>query len=127
MDSIIRQSVKDRDSINKSALSTKKATKTRLADFEILKKIGDGAYSQVFKVKRKADGIIYALKKVNLPKFTQKEKENAINEVRILASVRHPNVIQYKEAFVDDSDQNLHIVMEFANHGDVFAKINHHK
>ena len=70
MDSIIRQSVKDRDSLSKSALSSKKATKTRLADFEIIKKIGDGAYSQVFKVKRKADGIIYALKKVNLPKFT---------------------------------------------------------
>ena len=73
----------------RAPVALKKQTKTRLADFEVMKKIGDGAYSQVFKIKRKADGIIYALKKVNLPKFTQKEKENAINEVRILASVRH--------------------------------------
>ena len=72
-----------------------------------MKRIGDGAYSQVFKVRRKADGCVYALKKVNLPKFKEKEKINAINEVRILASIRHPNVIQYKEAFVDDEENNL--------------------
>ena len=81
--------------------------KTRLNDFDVVKRIGDGAYSQVFKVRRKADGCVYALKKVNLPKFKEKEKINAINEVRILASIRHPNVIQYKEAFVDDEENNL--------------------
>jgi NIMA (never in mitosis gene a)-related kinase len=31
------------------------------------------------------------------------EKENALNEVRILASITHPNIINYKEAFFDDS------------------------
>ena len=67
--------------------------KTKVSDFDVVKRIGDGAYSQVFKVRRKADGCVYALKKVNLPKFKEKEKVNAINEVRILASIRHPNVI----------------------------------
>lgn len=56
----------------------------------------------MFKVRRKADGVFYALKRVSLPHFTNKEKQNAINEVRILASVKHPNVVQYKEAFVDE-------------------------
>jgi NIMA (never in mitosis gene a)-related kinase len=41
----------------------------------------------VFKVSRKSDGKEYALKKVKLAKLTEKEKDNAINEVRILASV----------------------------------------
>ena len=31
--------------------------------FEILKKLGDGSYSIVYKVRRKADNNIYALKK----------------------------------------------------------------
>jgi NIMA (never in mitosis gene a)-related kinase len=35
-------------------------------------------------------------------KLSAKEKENALNEVRILASVNHPNVIGYKEAFFED-------------------------
>ena len=32
--------------------------------------------------------------------LSQKERENALNEVRILASIRHLNVIGYKEAFI---------------------------
>ena len=27
---------------------------------------------------------------------------NALNEVRILASIRHPNIIGYKEVFIDE-------------------------
>jgi NIMA (never in mitosis gene a)-related kinase len=49
----------------------------------------------VFKVRRLEDdsGQHYALKKVKLQNLTAKEKDNAINEVRILASIKHPNVI----------------------------------
>ena len=34
----------------------------KLSDFTILKKLGDGAYSSVYKVKRNTDQQIYALK-----------------------------------------------------------------
>ena len=37
-----------------------------LRDFVILTKIGDGAYSEVYKVKRLSDGLYYALKKVKM-------------------------------------------------------------
>lgn len=42
---------------------------TKLQDFFILEKIGDGAYSEVFKVRRLNDKKIYALKKVGLTKL----------------------------------------------------------
>lgn len=64
-----------------------------ITDFETIEKIGDGAYSQVYKVKRLEDSQEYAMKKVKLDHLSEKERENAINEVRILASVKHPNVI----------------------------------
>ena len=35
-----------------------------MKDFQILSKLGEGAYSIVYKVKRISDGIEYALKKV---------------------------------------------------------------
>ena len=91
--------------------------------FEILEKLGDGAYSVVYKVKRKQDGNIYALKKVKLQNLSDKEKENALNEVRILASLSHKNIIAYKEAFFDEPSKTLNIVMEYADDGDISTKI----
>ena len=41
----------------------------------------------MYKVKRQSDGLIYAMKKVKLDKLKEKEKQNALNEVRILASI----------------------------------------
>jgi NIMA (never in mitosis gene a)-related kinase len=60
-----------------------------LGDFEVIKRLGEGAYSSVYQVKWLEDGQIYALKKVKMVKLSDKEKENALNEVRILASIRH--------------------------------------
>ena len=96
-------------------------------NFEILEKLGDGAYSIVYKVKRKIDSQIYALKKVKLQNLNEKEKENALNEIRILASIKSPFVISYKEAFIEDSDSSLCLVMEFADKGDLYQKITENK
>ena len=96
-------------------------------DFQIINKLGEGAYSTVFKVKRNIDKNIYALKKVKLLNLSDKEKENALNEVRILASVKSNFVVSYKEAFFDEKDNTLCIVMEFADKGDLYQKIVQHK
>ena len=95
--------------------------------FEILDKLGDGAYSVVYKVKRKEDKKTYALKKVKLQSLSDKEKQNALNEVRILASVKSTFVISYKEAFIDEADKSLCIVMEYADKGDLYQKITQFK
>ena len=78
-----------------------------LKDFQILAKLGEGAYSSVYKVRRLADNGVYALKKVRMLNLSEKEKENALNEVRILASISNPNLIAYREAFVDDNGEAL--------------------
>ena len=98
-----------------------------MSDFQIMSKLGEGAYSTVFKVKRNVDNKIYALKKVKLLNLSEKEKENSLNEVRILASVKSNFVVSYKEAFFDEKDNTLCIVMEFADRGDLFQKIVEYK
>ena len=80
---------------------------TSLSDFEMLSKLGDSTFSSVYKVKRIQDNHVYALKKVQLIPMPSKDIQNAINEVRILASIRHPNVIGYKEAFFDGPSKSL--------------------
>ena len=96
-------------------------------DFQLISKLGEGAYSTVFKVKRNIDQKIYALKKVKLLNLSEKEKENSLNEVRILASVKSNFVVSYKEAFFDEKYNTLCIVMEFADRGDLYQKIVQHK
>ena len=98
-----------------------------MENFEILEKLGEGSYSTVYKVKRKLDDQIYALKKVKLLNLNEKEKTNSLNEVRILASVKSNHVISYKEAFFDEKDSTLGIVMEFADNGDLYKKIVEYK
>ena len=98
-----------------------------LKDYEILSKVGEGAYSLVFQVKRLSDQKLYALKKVKLNKLKEKEKRNALNEVRFLASINHSNVISYKEAFFDDESQCLCLVMEFADGGDLYQRIHQYQ
>lgn len=39
-------------------------TEMPMKDFEVLGKVGDGAFSVVYKVRRRSDGSEYALKKV---------------------------------------------------------------
>ena len=78
-----------------------------LKDFVIISKLGEGAYSSVYKVQRIVDSQIYALKKVKMVKLSDKEKDNALNEVRILASIQHKSICAYHEAFIDDASQSL--------------------
>jgi NIMA (never in mitosis gene a)-related kinase 1/4/5 len=107
---------------------------TTLDDFNILQKLGEGSYSTVYKCLRKADNKVYSLKKVRIMDgLSDKERDNSINEVRILASIKNNiNVVRYYEAFMDtklDSEQfgkngpkstYLCIVMEYADNGDLF-------
>jgi NIMA (never in mitosis gene a)-related kinase len=72
-----------------------------LEDFTIVTKLGSGTFSEVFKATRNSDCKEYALKKVSLENLSTKERQNALNEVRILASIKHPSIIGYKEAFLD--------------------------
>ena len=96
---------------------------TSIRDFKKEKVLGTGSFGSVYLVRRRQDNKIYALKTVNLEKLNKKEQENSVNEVRILASVNHPNVIGYKEAFWDDDKSSLNIVMEFVDDGDLHTKI----
>jgi len=52
---------------------------TTLHNFELLSKLGKGAFGSVYKVKRHEDNQIYALKKIKLPKLNLKGLSNAVS------------------------------------------------
>ena len=44
-----------------------------ISNFEIISQLGKGSFGAVYKVRRKVDNKIYAMKTVNLPNLSQKE------------------------------------------------------
>ena len=50
--------------------------------------------------------------------LSKKEKMEALNEVKVLSSLKHPHIIRYDESFIESGD--LCICMEFADRGDLF-------
>lgn len=91
--------------------------------FIILYQLGKGSFSNVYKVKRIKDGKIYALKRVKNSTLKKKDLDNCLNEIRILASIQHPNIISFKESFIDKRSKDLCLIMEYAGGGDLQAKI----
>ena len=71
--------------------------------------------------KRKEDGRCYALKQISMRDFKRSEREEAIDEARVLASLNSPHVIRYHDCFIEE-DQ-LNIVMEYAAGGTAYDLI----
>lgn len=82
-----------------------------LVEFEIVQELGSGSFGRVFKAKKKVDGKFYAIKQIDLNSMSQREKENALNEIRLLASIHSPYIIGYKDSFFDELKKSLCIVM----------------
>lgn len=97
-----------------------------LSQFKYLSDLGEGSFGRVIKAQRISDGEIYAIKQVKVSSAYQKELENTLNEIRILASITHQNIISYNEAFYEKDIESLCIVMELADGGDLQHKIEQH-
>ena len=69
--------------------------------FQLLKFLGKGTFGAVYEARREIDGQRYAIKKVDTRKMTNKDRAEAVNEIRVLASIGGDHVITFYEAFVD--------------------------
>jgi NIMA (never in mitosis gene a)-related kinase len=96
-------------------------------DFKILETIGKGSFASVYKVIRKSDQKVYALKKVKISKMSKKEIEDALNEIRFLASIRHKNIVGFLHSFLENNDTELCIIMEYCGCGDLAQKVERYK
>ena len=98
--------------------------------FNVLKRLGKGSFGVVYKVRRLADNKKYAIKKISLQRMHGKQIDDCLNEVRLLASLNHPNIVKFYEAFPEGKyryNMNLCIVMEYARGGDLAKEIRRYK
>ncbi|KAL6752721.1 flagellar autonomy 2 NIMA family kinase [Haematococcus lacustris] len=98
------------------------AQRMRMEDFDIQGEISKGSFGIVYKLVRKSDGRVFALKQVKLAGMKRVDRQEAIDEARVLAQLSHPNVTRHYESFIDKDDK-LNIIMEYASKGNVAAMI----
>jgi len=88
--------------------------------------LGKGAYGEVWLVKNKITKQLYALKvipRTNLANTQQ--RKNVKHEIEIQQRINHRNIIKVYDTFSDK--ENIYIVMEYADNGNLFYYIRKHK
>ncbi|OQS06396.1 kinase [Thraustotheca clavata] len=87
-------------------------------DIEILRTIGKGTHGTVVMARRKLDGAVVAVKRVPLATSSESGRKQADNEVILLKSLYHVNIVRFYDSFVINNDE-LNIVMEFCDGGNL--------
>ncbi|XP_077887103.1 serine/threonine-protein kinase Nek1 isoform X9 [Ictidomys tridecemlineatus] len=90
-----------------------------------VQKIGEGSFGKAILVESTEDGRQYVIKEINISRMSSKEREESRREVAVLANMKHPNIVQYRESFEENG--SLYIVMDYCEGGDLFKRINAQK
>ena len=86
--------------------------------YEVQKKIGEGAYGKIYKVRDKQSGDIRAMKQVTKAKIQDMGKFQ--DEIKILSMVDHPNIVRLFEVIEDDKYYNL--IQELCTGGELLTR-----
>lgn len=58
-------------------------------------------------------------KELNYGSMSEKEKQQLVNEVNVLRSLKHPNIVKYYDRIIDKKEHKIYIVMEYCAGGDI--------
>lgn len=83
--------------------------------YKIIKYLDSGCYGDIYLIHFNNQECI--LKKINLQKV---ELNEALNEVKIMQKINHPNIIKYYNHFINE--ESLDIIMEYASNGNIQNK-----
>ncbi|PIN05369.1 Cyclin-dependent kinase WEE1 [Handroanthus impetiginosus] len=84
-------------------------------DFHEIEKIGDGNFNHVYKVLKRIDGCMYAVKRSMRQLHQDTERRKALMEVQALAALGyHENIVSYYSSWFEN--EQLYIQLELCDH-----------
>jgi len=87
--------------------------------YQEFKELGKGAFGVVLQVQDRDDGKSYAAKHMKIKK--QEQKDQVLEEVRILQKLTHPKIISFNGAY--EKKGKIILVTEYLNGGELFERI----
>ena len=100
-----------------SKISSSKQLKS-IGKYQIIKKIGEGSYAKIFKVKKNETDNLYVLKNIQISQEDYSNMNEILNESSILASCDNYYIIKYYDSFFYKNTFN--IITEFCPYGDLY-------
>jgi len=92
--------------------------------YETKKVVGEGSFGKAILCKRKSDSKLCIIKQISLAKLSARDAKATEQESTLLSKLKHPNIVTFWESFSENNC--LHIVMEFADGGDLDHYIKNH-
>eukprot|EP00743_Colponemidia_sp_Colp-15_P002605 GILK01002822.1.p1 GENE.GILK01002822.1~~GILK01002822.1.p1 ORF type:complete len:897 (-),score=171.16 GILK01002822.1:188-2878(-) len=83
--------------------------------------VGKGSFGEAVLVRNTDDNKQYIMKVIDISRMDKKQRDESLNEVRVLSAMRHPYIVTYRESFQDKG--SLCIVMDFCEGGDLYSRI----
>ena len=98
------------------------------ATYKIIEFLGEGSFGKAYLAQCDNDNNKYVIKQIPLEGMSDEEKRETFNEAIILKKLDHPNIIKFKEVFLQRKPKPaLNIVTEYADGGDLNEKIEKQK
>uniref|UniRef100_A0A3P8U6E7 Calcium/calmodulin-dependent protein kinase IGa n=1 Tax=Amphiprion percula TaxID=161767 RepID=A0A3P8U6E7_AMPPE len=98
--------------------SWKKSTSNIKDVFDFKGKMGSGSFSEVFMVREKKTGQLYALKCLKKKHLAYSNLEN---EIKVLKRIKHENVVGLEDFY--ESRTHYYLVMQLVSGGELFDRI----
>lgn len=106
---------------NGSKLTGGKIGKTFKDLYELQDKIRSGSFATIWRAKHRESGVVWAVKVVSRKELKPKDDAQFLQEVAILHSLRHKNIVALNDFF--EEKEYFYLVMQLLEGGDVFDRI----
>ncbi|CAD8131755.1 unnamed protein product [Paramecium octaurelia] len=93
--------------------------------YKRIRLLGQGSFGKAYQCESLKDHSLCVIKQIDMRYLSEEEKKETYSEFRIMAQLKHPNIINFREVYKTVKGK-LCIVMDYAEGGDLAQLIKNH-